>query len=63
MPECKHESLEYIGEQRTDEGVNTYFRCTKCGSLVVTTPARRVFSIEGVKPGMASARAEKRGSD
>ncbi len=60
MSECKHVSLEYIGEQRTDEGVNTYFRCTKCGNLVVTTPERTVFAIKGVKPGMASANAEKK---
>jgi len=54
MPPCKHESLEYIGEQRTDEGVNTYFRCRKCNNLIITTPERTVFSVEGVKPGMAS---------
>ncbi len=63
MSNCKHESLEYIGEQRTEEGVNTYFRCTKCGSLVVTTPERTVFSVEGVKPGMASATAGRKGKD
>jgi hypothetical protein len=60
LPTCKHESLEYLGEQRTDDGVNTYFRCRNCNSMIVTTPERKVFSLEGLKPGMASA-TEKKG--
>jgi len=49
MPTCKHESLEYLGEQKTDDGVNMYSRCKNCGSLVVLTPSRTVFSVKGVK--------------
>jgi len=51
MPACKHESLEYLGEQKTDNGVNTYSRCKSCGSLIVLTPSRTVFSVKGVKEG------------
>jgi hypothetical protein len=44
---CAHGDLKYIGEQRDDEGVNSYFECRLCGALVVTTPNRQVFAVEG----------------
>jgi hypothetical protein len=50
MPGCKHESLEYVGEQKTDAGVNSYSRCRTCGTLLVLTPAGKLFGIPGVKP-------------
>jgi hypothetical protein len=63
MPACKHESLEYLGEQKTDDGVNTYSRCKDCGSLVVLTPSRTVFSVKGVKRGQPkTAPSKKKGN-
>jgi hypothetical protein len=50
LPECKHESLEFVGEQKTDDGVNVYRRCTSCGSLFVLTPSRKLLRIPGVNP-------------
>jgi hypothetical protein len=51
MPACKHESLEYVGEQKTDDGVNVYRRCNSCGALLVVTPSGKVIAVKGVKPG------------
>ena len=31
---CEHE-LEYLGSQKDREKANQYFRCTKCGSVIV----------------------------
>ena len=59
MPACKHESLEYIGEQKTDDGVNTYSRCKQCGSLIVLTPSRTAFSVKGVKESAAHPPGKK----
>jgi len=53
MPACKHESLEYMGEQKTDDGVNIYRRCKACGTLFVLTPSGKLIAVKGVKPGQA----------
>ncbi len=45
MSPCKHASVDFVGEQKTDDGVNTYLRCTTCGMLLVVTPERNVFGI------------------
>jgi hypothetical protein len=45
---CKHETLEYVGDQKTDEGVNSYYKCRACGALLVVTPARKVIGIPGI---------------
>ena len=47
MSQCRHESLEYVGEQKTDDGVNAYYKCKICGDLLVATPSRKVISIKG----------------
>ena len=58
---CKHEHLKYMGEQRDEMGANNYYQCLDCGDFVVTTPARKAFSLKGVDTGMApkSESAEK----
>lgn len=36
MPEkCKHGEVELLGEQRGDRGVNRYYRCLKCGCILI----------------------------
>ena len=47
MPECKHESLKYVGEQRTEDGYNRYYTCTSCGEVLVVTPENQVIGIPG----------------
>ncbi len=32
-PECSHEDLKFLGE---DKGRNMYFRCSACGAVVVS---------------------------
>jgi hypothetical protein len=55
MPACRHESLEYVGEQRTDEGVNSYRRCKNCGMMLVMTPSGKLIGIPGAKPGQSES--------
>jgi hypothetical protein len=59
MPGCKHESLEYVGEQRTDDGVNVYRRCKNCGMLLVLTPSGKLISVKGVMPGQPAPSKHK----
>ena len=35
--DCSHE-LEFLGEQKTEEGSNKYFRCRVCGDVFVFPP-------------------------
>ena len=49
MPACKHESLQYVGEQKTENGVNSYYTCKSCGSLLVMTPSRKVIRVAGTQ--------------
>jgi hypothetical protein len=37
-----------MGEQKTDDGVNIYHKCRSCGILLVTTPGRKVYGVDGV---------------
>jgi hypothetical protein len=46
VAECRHESLKYVGEQKTDDGVNRYYTCANCGELLVVTPANTVIGIK-----------------
>ena len=48
MADCKHENLEFVGEQKTDSGVNSYYRCKSCEMLLIMTPTRKVIGIKGV---------------
>lgn len=48
MAACRHESLEHIGEQTTDDGVNSYYTCKACGMLLVLTPSKNVVGVPGV---------------
>ena len=48
MPACKHESTEYIGEQKTDDGANIYRPCSSCVLYLVLLPAGKLIGIKGV---------------
>ena len=50
MPACKHANLEFVGNQKTDDGVNAYYKCKSCGILLIMTPSRQVFGVRGVQP-------------
>ena len=49
MASCRHETLDNVGDQRTDDCVNTYYKCKPCGDLLVVTPSRNVIGIKGVQ--------------
>ncbi|MDJ0269521.1 MAG: hypothetical protein NXY59_03040 [Aigarchaeota archaeon] len=47
--DCQHE-FEFLGEQKTDEGTNKYFRCTLCGDVFVFPPNSDIaYKIPGRK--------------
>ena len=62
MARCRHESLEFVGEQKTDDGVNAYRRCRDCGMLLVMTPGGKLIGVRGVNPGQPAPGKAKRES-
>ena len=44
---CKHPETEFVGEQKTDDGVNVFRRCRACGEVLVVTPEHKVIGIQG----------------
>ncbi|MDV3278691.1 MAG: hypothetical protein LYZ69_09565 [Nitrososphaerales archaeon] len=45
MTKCDHRNADFVGEQKTDEGVNTFLKCHSCLSVIVITPEKKVFAI------------------
>lgn len=45
---CSHDELDFLGSQRTEGGENLYFRCKKCGGVLIVLPGgKRGFIIPG----------------
>ena len=49
MTDCRHQTLDFVGEQKTDDGVNSYYTCKACGTLLVVTPSSKVIGVKGVQ--------------
>ncbi len=48
--ECKHVKLRKIGVQSAEGGVNVYYICEECGSVLVVPPDRSsIYIVPGVK--------------
>lgn len=62
MAKCNHGSLEYVGEQKTDNGQNSYRRCKECGMLLVMTPSGKLIGVPGAKSGHPAPVKAKRAS-
>lgn len=44
--ECKHTELEFIGEERFEDGVNKYYKCKSCSHVIVFTAGGRMVHIK-----------------
>ncbi|MCS7146269.1 MAG: hypothetical protein RMJ28_01890 [Nitrososphaerota archaeon] len=51
VEKCRHEEVEFLGSQRTEGGLNLYFRCKRCGDVIIVLPdGKRGFVVRGLKP-------------
>ena len=48
-PACKHLELEFVGDQKTEDGINTYYRCKSCHDILFVTPQQKTYRIKHVK--------------
>ncbi|MEM2212899.1 MAG: hypothetical protein QXQ28_04775 [Candidatus Nezhaarchaeales archaeon] len=44
---CLHGEVEFLGEQRGEKGVNRYYRCLKCGSVLILSEEKVLYEIAG----------------
>jgi len=42
---CSHGEVEFLGEQRGEEGVNRYYRCLKCGSVLILSEEGILYEV------------------
>jgi len=45
MKRCRHERLEFLGKERSDDSVNMYYLCRVCGGVIVFTKNDKVYSV------------------
>lgn len=46
---CIHDKVEFLGEQKGEDGVNRYYRCLKCGSVLVSSEEGILYEIPKAK--------------
>ncbi|MEM0264737.1 MAG: hypothetical protein QXO82_00025 [Candidatus Methanomethylicia archaeon] len=42
---CSHGEVEFLGEQKGEHGVNKYYRCLKCGSILILSEDQILYEI------------------
>lgn len=47
--ECPHDDLEFLGEQKGEVAANKYFRCRKCGGVLVASEKGDLYYIPPAK--------------
>lgn len=43
--ECKHGEVELIGEQKGEKSVNKYFRCLRCGNILILSEDNILYEV------------------
>lgn len=42
---CNHGEVEFLGEQKSEYGVNKYYRCLKCGNILILSEDGILYEI------------------
>jgi ferredoxin-like protein FixX len=45
VAKCPHGEVEFLGEQRGERGSNKYYRCLKCGAVLVLSEEGILYEI------------------
>jgi ribosomal protein S26 len=43
--ECSHGEVELLGEQKGERGSNRYYRCLKCGSVLILSEEGVLYEV------------------
>jgi len=44
---CLHSKVKLVGEQVGDKGKNIYYKCVKCGSVLILSDEGKLYEISG----------------
>jgi ribosomal protein S26 len=44
--ECIHGETMFLGEQKGEKGANRYYKCLKCGSILILSEEGVIYKIE-----------------
>lgn len=42
---CDHGQVKYLGEQKGEKGVNRYYKCLKCGAVLILSENGFLYQI------------------
>jgi len=42
---CPHSKVEYLGEQSGEKGVNRYYKCLKCGNILILSEEGVLYEV------------------
>lgn len=46
---CPHDKLEFLGDQKGEKGVNKYYRCLKCGNVLILSEEGTWYEIPAAR--------------
>ncbi|MEM3702897.1 MAG: hypothetical protein QXX79_00525 [Candidatus Bathyarchaeia archaeon] len=46
---CSHNEIELLGEEKGEKGTNKYYKCLKCGSVLVLSEDGVLYEVPGVE--------------
>jgi len=46
---CAHDRLEYLGDQKGERGVNKYYKCTRCGNVLILSEDGTWYEVPAAK--------------
>jgi len=47
--ECSHGEVELLGEQKGEKGVNRYYKCLKCGAVLILSENGILYQVSKEK--------------
>jgi len=50
--ECSHGKVELLGEQKGEKGVNRYYRCLKCGDILILSEEGILYEVTKKESGI-----------
>jgi ribosomal protein S26 len=48
LRKCPHSKVELLGEQKGERGANKYYKCLKCGNVLVLSEDGVLYEVPGV---------------
>lgn len=52
--QCEHGDVELLGTEKGERGVNKYFRCRKCGAVLVLSEEGVLYEVPAAREQLGS---------